>query len=126
MPMILSLKESQLGLRNSTTRIPFRYGSACLTRCPQATLRVVVEIGRRTQAGYSGDCLPPSWFDKNPEKDFSAQISDMLRVIGMSQRVFQEELATPINFFDGWLAAQERVQKQTVSWNLPPLLASFG
>ena len=45
--MRLALKETRLGLRNSTTRIPFRYGSACLTRCPQAVLRAEIEVGGR-------------------------------------------------------------------------------
>ena len=41
--MRISLKETRLGLRNSTTRIPFRYGAACLTKCPQAVLKVVID-----------------------------------------------------------------------------------
>lgn len=124
--MRLALKESRLGLRNSTTRIPFRYGTACLTHCPQATLQVVIETGGRAQHGYSGDCLPPSWFDKSPDKDYATQIDDMLRVIEMGQSVYADEFAREKPFFMGWLAAQERVQHQCRQWQLPPLLASFG
>ena len=71
MAMQLSLKETRVGLLNSTTRIPFRYGKACLTRCPQAIVRVLIEADGKRQAGYSGDCLPPSWFDKSPDKDYA-------------------------------------------------------
>ena len=124
--MHVALKESQLGLRNSTTRIPFRYGTACLTRCPQATLQVVIELRGRRQRGFSGDCLPPSWFDKSPDKDFATQIVDMLRVIAYSQVVFAEELSSETRFFPAWHTAQQRVQLQCQQWNLPPLLASFG
>lgn len=124
--MHISLEETQLGLRNSTTRVPFRYGTACLSRCPQATLRTTIVCGGRRQAGFAGDCLPPSWFDKSPEKDFAVQISDMLRVIALSQRVYATEFASPTEFFQGWLAAHQRIQQQCQLWSLPPLLASFG
>ncbi len=124
--MRIALKESQLGLRNSTTRIPFRYGTAVLTRCPQATLRVVVECDGRDRAGFSGDCLPPSWFDKSPDKDFAQQIADMLRVIALAQRIFAERFAVGTDFFSTWLACQDEVRQQCDELSLPPLLASFG
>lgn len=124
--MQLSLESSQLGLRNSTTRIPFRYGTACLTRCPQATLRVTIVSEGRRQVGYSGDCLPPSWFDKSPDKDFAAQIADMLRVIAYAQTVYAEQFQRSTEFFPAWLAAHQGIQQRCVAWQLPPLLASFG
>ncbi len=124
--MKIALKETRLGLRNSTTRIPFRYGKACLVRCPQAVLQVVIEADGRRQAGYSGDCLPPSWFDKSPAKDFAAQIDDMLAVIALAEKTYREELATPTGFFPAWLTAHERIHSRCREWGLTPLLASFG
>jgi hypothetical protein len=124
--MRLSLKESQLGLRNSTTRIPFRYGTACLTRCPQATLRVVIESAGNARQGFSGDCLPPSWFDKSPQKDFAAQIDDMLRVVGLARSVFADAFTVETPFFAAWLSCEGQIQQQCREWDLPPLLASFG
>jgi len=124
--MRVALKESQLGLRNSTTRIPFRYGTAILTRCPQATCRVLIECGGELRQGFSGDCLPPSWFDKSPEKDFARQIADMFRVIDLARTIFGDEFAGEASFFPTWLSCQERIQRQCSEWDLPPLLASFG
>ena len=124
--MDVALKESQLGLRNSTTRIPFRYGTAVLTRCPQAILRVLVECDGEMRQGFSGDCLPPSWFDKSPGKDFARQVDDMLRVIALAQSVFADAFAAKAPFFPAWLSSQERVRQQCEEWDLPPLLASFG
>ena len=88
--MRIAVKETQLGLRNSTTRLPFRYGVACLTRCPQALLRVTVEVDGKISSGFAGDCLPPSWFDKSPEKDFETQVGDMLAVIAIAEATFAE------------------------------------
>ena len=122
--MRVSLLDSRLGLLNSTTRIPFRYGSAILTRCPQATLQVVVECDGRVQAGFSGDCLPPSWFDKNPAKDFAAQIDDMLRVIAVSQEIYTDAFAKNTDFFATWHTCEAQIQQRCLVWKLPPLLAS--
>jgi hypothetical protein len=124
--MRLTVKRSQLGLRNSTTRIPFRYGNAVLTRCPQATVRVTIELDGQFQHGYSGDCLPPSWFDKSPDKDFAAQIDDMLRVIAVSQEVYADAFANLTDFFPAWRFCEERIHQRCADWQLPPLLASFG
>jgi hypothetical protein len=124
--MHLALKESQLGLRNSTTRLPFRYGVASLIRCPQAMLRVVIECEGQARQGFSGDCLPPSWFDKSPNKGFAEQVDDMLRVIGLAQKVFSDAFARETAFFPAWFSCHEQLQQQCVSWGLPRLLASFG
>ncbi len=124
--MRLRLLETQVGLMNSTTRIPFRYGSACLTRCPQAVLGVTIETGGKRQAGYSGDCLPPSWFDKSPDKDYCQQIDDMLAVIALAEKTFREEFAALTEFFPAWLIAYERVQSRAAEWQFTPLLSSFG
>jgi len=124
--MQLALKESQLGLRNSTTRIPFRYGVAALTRCPQAILRVVIECGDQVCQGFSGDCLPPSWFDKSPDKGFARQVDDMLRVIGLAQKVFSDAFTTETAFFPAWLFCHEQLQQECALSGLPPLLTSFG
>ena len=124
--MRVALKEAHLGLRNSTTRIPFRYGTAVLTRCPQALLRVVIECDGKVRAGFSGDCLPPSWFDKSPDKDFAQQIADMLRVIDLARDLFLDAFVADTSFFPAWLSCQARVEAQCRDWGLPPLLASFG
>jgi hypothetical protein len=124
--MRLALKDSRLGLRNSTTRLPFRYGSASLTQCPQALLRLTIEAGGRTRAGFSGDCLPPSWFDKTPGKDFTRQIDDMLRAIADAQEVYADAFSREVPFFPTWRDAHEEVLARTARWGAPPLLGSFG
>jgi hypothetical protein len=124
--MRIAVKETRLGLRNSTTRLPFRYGAACLTSCPQAVLSATVEVDGKISVGFAGDCLPPSWFDKSPEKDFAAQVDDMLTVIRLAEQAFAEELATPAAFFPAWHRTLRRVHGRCSELDLPPLLASFG
>ncbi|MBI1903472.1 MAG: hypothetical protein HYS13_20405 [Planctomycetia bacterium] len=124
--MRFTLQETRLGLRNSTTRIPFRYGNTCLTRCPQAVVQATIEVEGRRHRGWSGDCLPPGWFDKRPGLSFRDQIDDMLAVIALAQKTFAEEAASPVSLFEAWLIAHERVQETGTSFSYQPLLLSFG
>jgi L-alanine-DL-glutamate epimerase-like enolase superfamily enzyme len=124
--MRFMLKETRLGLRNSTTRIPFRYGAACLTRCPQAVLSATIDVDGKSHVGFSGDCLPPGWFDKATGKDYSEQIDDMLAVIALAEKTFLDEASYPVEFFPAWLAVYQEVHRRAAqrAWN--GLLASFG
>ena len=124
--MRLAIKSSRLGLRNSVTRIPFRYGGACLERCPQAVVEVVIETAGHLQAGYGGDCLPPAWFDKSPDRDYAQQITDMLATIEESRRSFCHEFTRPRSFIDGWWNAYQQAHAWAAERSLTPLLASFG
>ena len=89
--MLFQLKQTRVGLRNSTTRIPFKYGAACLTTCPQAILEATIEIDGRVVTGYAGDCLPPGWFDKTPGKSYRRQVEEMLASIARAEAAFQEQ-----------------------------------
>ena len=124
--MHFSIKATRLGLRKSVTRLPFKYGIACLTWCPQAVLAVTIEVAGRKQTGYSGDCLPPLWFDKSPGKTFERQIDDMLTVIRLSEESFQEVAASPVEFFPAWLMAYEKVRDSAAALGFTNLLSSFG
>jgi L-alanine-DL-glutamate epimerase-like enolase superfamily enzyme len=119
-------RDSWLGLRNSRTRIPFRYGSACLTSCPQALLSVTLEVQGRVCHGYSGDCLPPSWFDKTPGRGYRQQIDDMLASTASAQAEFATAAADPRELFPTWLDVYRRIHDQGAKRGDQPLLTSFG
>ena len=124
--MRVSLKDVKVGLRNSEVRIPFRYANSCLTRCPQAVVAVMIEAEGQTQVGYSGDCLPPGWFDKTPGKTFEQQIDEMLKSLRNATDNFQEELSEPKTLFDAWWACYHRQHEWAEAEQLSPLVATFG
>jgi L-alanine-DL-glutamate epimerase-like enolase superfamily enzyme len=124
--MQIQLVDARLALRNSTTRLPFRYGSATLTWCPQAIVQVHVVIDGAMQAGFSGDCLPPGWFDKSPDKTYEQQIDDMMSAIGLAAKLFGERFQRTAPFFAGWYDAQVEMQREAAARLWPGLLASFG
>jgi hypothetical protein len=123
--MKFTLKDTRLGLRDSHTRIAFRYGNTCLTECPQAVFEATIETDAGTTRGYSGDCLPPGWFDKTPGRSFDDEIADMLASIDSATSVFGEAARQPVDFFTAWHDAYQTVHaSDTAQHN--PLLASFG
>ncbi|MBA62524.1 MAG: hypothetical protein CMJ76_09185 [Planctomycetaceae bacterium] len=111
----------RLGIRPSNTRIPFKYGKASLTECPQALLELVLEIQGNVIRGYAADCLPPLWFDKSEDRGFGEQIEDMLDVITIA--------ASALSDFGVIESVGEAVR---VLWSTPglsgrpQLLTSFG
>lgn len=125
-PMKFTWKSGQLYLRNSRTRIPFRYGTACMTVSPQAILEVAIEVDGVVVHGYSGDCLPPSWFDKDPTKDFRQQVQEMMDASMQACEQFRESFSSPEWFFPGWLQVYHRQHERGRSQKWPDLLTSFG
>ncbi|RUL87340.1 mandelate racemase [Tautonia sociabilis] len=124
--MRYALKDSRLGLRNSTTRLPFRYGAATLSRCPQALLEVTIEVEGRPHRGWSGDCLPPGWFDKTPGRSYREQVADLIGSVAIARSAFAEIARKPIGFFDSWLEADRYSRTEGERRRFNPLLAGFG
>ena len=123
--MKLRILETAAGLRNSSTRIPFRYGQACLTRCPQLVVAVTASTGAGTATGFAGDCLPPSWFDKSGQS-YEAQLNDMVAAISSARQAYEQRFAGDEEFFAGWLDCHQQVQETGGSRGWSRLLASFG
>jgi L-alanine-DL-glutamate epimerase-like enolase superfamily enzyme len=121
------LRQTRLGLLNSAMRLPFRYGIACLTRCPQTILEATIEVDGRLQNGYAGESLPPSWFDKTPNRPYRQQVADMLASIGRAQGAFLLSAAVNSDFFSAWRQAYDRCHGESAEDPRPnPLLTSFG
>lgn len=78
----LRITEVQLFQRHVTLRLPFRFGAATVTQCPQAFVRVRAEAEGRSVEGASAELMVPKWFDKSPalthEQNFE-QLRESLR-----------------------------------------------
>lgn len=110
-----------LGLRPSHTRIPFKYGEACLTDCPQALLCTEFLIDGQNVSGYAADCLPPLWFDKDSSRTFEQQIEDMQAVIAVASQQLLEH-----GEFQNLFGALECLAMSSFDLSRPRLLHSFG
>ncbi|MCW8129400.1 MAG: hypothetical protein KIS92_03365 [Planctomycetota bacterium] len=68
----------EVRLRNTRTRMPFRYGPTVLTACPIAHLWLTVEgPGGARVEGLAGDALAPGWYDKRPNRTYRQDIAEL-------------------------------------------------
>jgi hypothetical protein len=77
------LRRVELFERPVTLRLPFRFGAATVTRCPQAFVRVMADVDGHTVEGAAAELMVPKWFDKSPalthEQNFE-QLRESLRI----------------------------------------------
>jgi hypothetical protein len=121
----LRVRSVELFERQVTLRLPFRFGAATVTRCPQAFVRVAVEVGGRRHEGATAELMVPKWFDKSPalthEQNFE-QLREALRIARDAYLGVDASL-TP------WQLSEEAggaAMAQGVARGLPRLAAQFG
>ena len=122
--MKLRLCEGDLHLTNLTTRLPFQYGIATMTRMPMAFVRLRVEVGGRQSLGIAADLLPPKWFTKDPARAVDEEIRELLRVIEHAVQIAAGVAGE--SPFDVWRELYEAQSHWAEEEQLPPLLAHFG
>ncbi len=96
-----------------------------MTGCPQMVLGVEIETPSGVVSGYSGDGLPPGWFDKSP-KSYPQQIDEIVEIVQSAEQVFSEVFTTARPFFDGWTEAYREVHAIAAEKKFPELVATFG
>ncbi|MCC7495519.1 MAG: hypothetical protein IT204_24425 [Fimbriimonadaceae bacterium] len=112
-------------IRPVTTRLPFKYGAAVLTKVPVLHLGLRLEGPRGQQAtGYSADCLPPGWFDKRPGRTLRDDVASLLFTV--DQAVATALAAEPRTAFEHWLAAYHAVRRVGLARGETPLTCGFG
>lgn len=121
----LRVHEVELYERHVTLRLPFRFGAATVTQCPQAFVRVLAEVEGRRVEGASAELMVPKWFDKAPalthEQNFE-QLRESLR------NAREAVLATRSTLSPHALSheAGEAAIETSVARGLPRLAAQFG
>ncbi|MEO8739422.1 MAG: enolase C-terminal domain-like protein [Casimicrobiaceae bacterium] len=75
--------------RNVRLRLPFRFGAATLTACPQAFVRVRIAFADgRSALGASAELLVPKWFDKAPNRSNADNIVDLRRALAFATEAY--------------------------------------
>lgn len=121
----LRIREVHLFERHVTLRLPFRFGAATVTQCPQAFVRVRAEVDGRSFEGASAELMVPKWFDKSPalthEQNFE-QLRESLR----NARDGLLSGTDAMSPFAHSRSAGEAALAVSVSRGLPRLAAQFG
>ena len=121
----LRIHEVQLFQRHVTLRLPFRFGAATVTQCPQAFVRVLAEANGRHVEGASAELMVPKWFDKSPALTHE-QNFEQLR---LSLRNARDALLTTREAWSPYAFSQEAGEAAiavSVTQGLPRLAAQFG
>ena len=121
----ISVRETQLFIRNLTLRVPFRYGITTMTRVPHLVVRARVELDGRMRQGFAADNLPPKWFTKNPDSEFRDELADMLEVT-QSAAALARDLPPAATIFSWWRQVSQAQQAWASARGFPPLLSGFG
>jgi hypothetical protein len=119
----LRIREVRLFQRHVTLRLPFRFGAATVTQCPQAFVHVRAEAGGRTFEGASAELMVPKWFDKSPALTHEQNFEQLREALRLAREAYAGESGS------AWeLSSQQGEPAITlgVARGLPRLAAQFG
>lgn len=126
-PPILRVLSCDATVNEARTRMPFRYGNACLTEVPILLVRVEIEVdGCRRGTGLAADCLPPLWFDKDTDKGYERDVGDQIRAYEIARDVYMSASQRPSAVHDLWREALPRVLTAAGQEGINALTGSFG
>ena len=124
---LIRLVELEAFIHDVATRMPFRYGIACMTAAPALHLRLTIEDSSgRTARGVAADGLPPRWFDKDPEKSLRQNVEDQVCAMTIARDIYLEQGRTPATAAAHWQAALPQVYENCAEKGLNALTSAFG
>jgi hypothetical protein len=121
----LRIRDVSLFERPVTLRLPFRFGAATVTRCPQAFVRVDAEVGGRHVVGATAELMVPKWFDKTPSLTHEQNFEQLREALWLAREAWlsDSEPATPYRLSE---QQGEEAIARGVAVGLPRLAAQFG
>jgi hypothetical protein len=120
------VEEIRFAERNVALRLPFRFGAATVTACPQVYVKARIRFADgRTAEGCAAEMMVPKWFDKNPaltnEQNFE-QLRVALRDARDAYTAEPDAQTAWTHFASNYTALQARAKAK----GLQPLVASYG
>jgi hypothetical protein len=123
--MDVSIRETELYVRNMTRRMTFHFGNVHVAAGPQILLTLTADVDGTTSTGLSMGALAPMWFYKNPDMSMEDGVGDMLAVFEAACERAEAAPAEP-TVFDTWWSLYETVRDWAAETPHPPLLWSYG
>jgi hypothetical protein len=122
--MKIHIRDGDIHLHDTRTRLPFKYGIATMTSAPHLFLRLHVEVDGKQATGIAADGLAPKWFTKDPNRSIEEESHEMVRVIENALRL---AIGTQADSVLRTFRLAERAQwRWGLDQKLPALLTQFG
>jgi len=121
----VSVREVSLFERHVNLRLPFRFGAATVTQCPQAFVRVRVDVAGKSFEGASAELMVPKWFDKSPALTHAQNFEQLREALRCARESYLNADA-PLSPYALSLAQGESAISTSVARGLPRLAAQFG
>ena len=123
--MRLRLTAVELFERPVTLRLPFRFGAATVTECPQAFVRVDAEVEGRSVRGATAELMVPKWFDKSPALSHEQNFGQLRTALRLAREAYLAHTGASTPHALSQRAGAEAIA-QGVALGLPRLAAQFG
>ena len=124
-PVAFQIKDIQVFQRPVTLRLPFRFGAATVTACPQAFAKVKLSIEGVEWQGASAELMVPKWFDKSPQRTQDDNF-DQLRLCVLKARDAYVSVGSAQSAYGLSESATEIVIDQMLKQGHPRLVGQFG
>src|SRR5262249_32414084 len=122
--MKVHIRDGDIHLHDTRTRLPFKYGIATMTSAPHLFLRLRVEAEGKLSTRLAADGLPPKWLTTDPNRGIGEELHEMLRVIEHALQVAIGVTADSV--FGAWEQIRYSQFKWGIQERLPELLTQFG
>ena len=108
------------------TRMPFRYGSAKLVRCPHLYVVATVRDAQGAAVhGIASDNLPPKWFDKDLALSNADNFAQLRSVLRMAREGYLSD-GSAASAFCHFACHHDAHLAAAAARGFNPLLASYG
>jgi Enolase C-terminal domain-like len=127
---IIRIQSIELFERATTLRLPFKFGAATVTHCPQAFVRVRLSVDSGVSAeGASAELMVPKWFDKSPTLSQDNNFDQLRLSCQLAKAAYLETAGRtekPRNAFAVSQIAGQASIFLALAQGLPRLAAQFG
>jgi len=106
-------------------RLPFRFGAATVTHCPQAFVRVVADVDGHRSEGATAELMVPKWFDKNPALTHAQNFAQLRAALRSAAQAYAG-LDTALTPWQLAMQAGDAVRESAIACGLPRLVTQFG
>ena len=122
----VTVKAVSLFERPVSLRLPFRFGAATVTTCPQAFVRVEIEAGGRRHVGASAELMVPKWFDKAPGLTHEQNFEQLREALRRASESYRAADARQSPYLLSQTAGEAAIEVCVARGGMPRLAAQFG